>query len=557
MKRYLLPVLMILCHGPVFCQQINQENGTPNYIRNYLEGQSPDESPQISGEDLFSSVVISQFYGERNFSPAWFKEKKLLEIAYEMRYEIEQSKFDGLNPYDYHLVLINSYFEKIETGQKKGEKVNNADLAAVDVLLTDAFVMLSSHLSKGKVDPESLKTTWNIQRNTPELRIDLRLKSALANGSIRKSFEELYPSFTIYKKMREGLRQLFEDQERFNKGTMATWKPLKTDKSIKPGESNNIIPEIRKRLYFWNFLPAYEPIEEKIYDSIMESGIKALQKRHGLEPDGVIGQGTIRAANMTPEQLIITASVNLERLRWLPDGIKDLELILVNTANFQLDFIQKRDTVLTSRVIVGKSYHSTPQFSAPMSYIVFSPTWTVPSSITKNEIIPAVKKDNQYLAKKNMKLLTSSGTIVNPSTIDWSKINSRNFPYIVRQEPGEQNSLGLVKFMFPNKYSVYIHDTPSRSLFAREDRALSHGCIRIEKPFELAKLLLSFDANWTDEKIQNAMIQTKEQTVMLDRKIPVVILYLTSWTDGKGNSYFREDIYNRDAEIFSSLRKKK
>jgi L,D-transpeptidase YcbB len=298
-------------------------------------------------------------------------------------------------------------------------------------------------------------------------------------------------------------------------------------------------------------------IEEKIYDSIMESGIKILQKRHGLEPDGVIGQGTIRASNMTPEQLIITASVNLERLRWLPDSIKDLELILVNTANFQLDFIQKRDTVLSSRVIVGKSYHSTPQFSSPMSYIVFSPTWTVPSSITRNEIIPSIKKDNQYLAKKNMKLLTSSGSIVDPNTIDWSKVNPRNFPYIVRQEPGEQNSLGLVKFMFPNKYSVYIHDTPSRSLFAREDRALSHGCIRIQKPFELAKLLLSFDPNWTDEKIQNAMKQTKEQTVMLDRKIPVVILYLTSWTDGKGNSYFREIFITGIQRYSAALKKKK
>jgi L,D-transpeptidase YcbB len=383
------------------------------------------------------------------------------------------------------------------------------------------------------------------------------LESAIAKGSIRKSFEELYPSFTIYKKMRDGLRQLFDDQDRFLKGTEATWKSLKTDRSVKLGESSNLIPEIRKRLYFWGFLQAYETDEEKVYDSIMEPGIKMLQIRHGMEPDGVIGQGTIRAANMTPEDLISTASVNLERLRWLPDSIKDLELILVNTANFQLDFIQRRDTVLTSRVIVGKSYHSTPQFSAPMSYIVFSPTWTIPSSITRNEIIPAIKKDNQYLAKKNMKLLTSSGSVVDPNTIDWTKVNPRNFPYTVRQEPGEQNSLGLVKFMFPNKYSVYIHDTPSRSLFDREDRALSHGCIRIQKPFELSKLLLSFDSSWTDEKIQNAMKQSREQTVMLDRKIPVVILYLTYWTDGMGNPYFRHDIYSRDSEIFTALTKRK
>lgn len=557
MKKFLIFVFTIFILSPAFSQEVLVENGIPSFIRNFLESTSPEERPVVAGIELFSSVVIYRFYGERYFEPAWNKDAKLLEIAYEMRYEIGQSKFDGLNPEDYHLAIINFYFDKIESSSKAGQKVANSDFAALDVLLTDSYVMLSSHLNMGKVDPESLKTIWNIQRNSPELRIDLRLESALAKGSIRKSFEEIYPSFTIYRKMRDGLRQLFDDQNRFDREQEASWKSLKTNKSVKLGESDNIIPEIRKRLYFWEFLQPYQTHEEKIYDSLMESGIKLLQKRHGMEPDGVIGQGTIRAANMTPEDLITTASVNLERLRWLPDSIKDLELILVNTANFQLDFIQKRDTIFTSRVIVGKSYHSTPQFSAQMSYIVFSPTWTVPASITRNEIIPAVKRDHQYLAKKSMRLLTSSGAVVDPNTIDWGKVNPRNFPYIVRQEPGDQNSLGLVKFMFPNKYSVYIHDTPSRSLFAREDRALSHGCIRIQKPFELAKTLLSFDANWTDEKIRNAMRQSREQTVMLDRKIPVVILYLTYWTDGRGNAYFRHDIYDRDAEIFNALKKQK
>jgi L,D-transpeptidase YcbB len=189
-----------------------------------------------------------------------------------------------------------------------------------------------------------------------------------------------------------------------------------------------------------------------------------------------------------------------------------------------------------------------------MSYIVFSPTWTVPNSITRNEIIPAIRKNPNYLARNNMKVLTASGSEVSPSSIDWAKVNPRTFPYIIRQEPGQNNSLGLVKFMFPNKYSVYIHDTPARSLFEREDRALSHGCIRIQKPFELAKLLLSFDPSWTDEKIKEAMHLSKEKIVMLDRKIPVVVLYLTYWADSKGDYYFRRDLYSRDTEIYNSLR---
>lgn len=538
-------------------QQTEQMNGTPTFIRNLLEPLEPEAQVSIQGNKLFSSVVIMKFYQNRGFETAWSENKKLSELAYEMRYEIQQAKFDGLNAEDYHLDLINSYFMKIESMDTRKTSIETSDIASIDILLTDAYIMLSSHLYFGKVNPESLNAEWNIQRSAPELDIDEKLQEALLEGGLRKKFEELYPSFSVYKKMRDGLRTLFEFQTQFGTEPIATWKSLKIVKSIKPGESNNNIPEIRKRLVFWGFLTENLSIEENQYDSIMEIGMRKFQKRHGMEPDGIIGQGTIHALNQTPTDLIAKASVSLERLRWIPGHLKDQELILVNTANFQLDYIQNRDTLLSSRIIVGKSYHSTPQFSAMMSYIVFSPTWTVPRSIIRNEIIPAVKKDPRYLEKHDMQILTNTGEIVSSSSIDWSKVNPRTFPYIIRQSPGNQNALGLVKFMFPNKYSVYIHDTPARSLFEREDRALSHGCIRLQKPFELAKLLLSFDPKWTDEGIRNAMHLTQEKTVLLDRKIPVLIVYITYWADMIGNIFFRRDIYSRDSEIYFSLSEKR
>ncbi|RPA68929.1 murein L,D-transpeptidase [Cyclobacteriaceae bacterium YHN15] len=551
MRSLFLSFLLVFVSFVVFSQDFQDDNGIDFLIRNQLEADNPEERKMVGGTLLFSSLVIQRFYQDRNFHPAWINEKKLTERAYEMRYEIQQARFDGLNPDDYHLYSISQYFDKIERG---GSAPTNLDWATLDLLLTDAYIMLSSHLYLGKVNPENLKTAWNIQRTAPELRIDERLGNALKEENIRKSMEELYPSFTIYKKMRDGLRELYNFHSKNLNDSDINWKALKLDKSIKQEEMNNLIPEIRKRLIFWDFLEPYPFENEKLYDSIMETGVKKIQVRHGMVPDGVIGLGTVHALNQSPENLIKAASVNLERLRWLPDNIKDLELILVNTANFQLDYIQKRDTILSSRVIVGKSYHSTPQFNAEMSYIVFSPTWTVPNSITRNEIIPAIKKNPNYLTRNNMKILTSSGTEVSPSSIDWGKVNPRTFPYIIRQEPGQNNSLGLVKFMFPNKYSVYIHDTPARSLFEREDRALSHGCIRIQKPFELAKLLLSFDPSWTDEEIRKAMHLSKEKIVMLDRKIPVVVLYLTYWADSKGDYFFRRDLYSRDTEIYNSLR---
>lgn len=557
MKNLLFSLALIISIGEAFSQQANGQNSVSGYIRSSLETYTPEQRPAVAGTELYSSVVIHRFYGERSFQPAWVKDGNIPELAYEMRYEIGQSKFDGLNPVDYHFAALNDYFSRYEAAKKQGKTLPDNELAALDVLLTDAFIMMGSHLSLGKVDPENLKTSWNIQRNAPELVLDRRLEEALNGSGIRKSLQALYPSFIIYRKMREGLRELYDDLDRFEKRPFAQWKPLKTDKSIKPDESNPMMPEIRKRLYFWGYVDAYETVEDKVYDAELVEGIKKLQRRHGMEPDGVIGQGTIQALNQTPEMLIRTASVNLERLRWLPDTIKDSELILVNTANFQLDFLHNRDTIFSSKVIVGKSYHSTPQFSAQMSYIVFSPTWTVPTSITRAEIVPAVKKNHNYLASKNMKLLNSSGGVVDPSSIDWAKVNPKTFPYTVRQEPGESNSLGLVKFMFPNKHSVYIHDTPSRSLFEREDRALSHGCIRIQRPFDFAKLLLSHDESWTDDRIKEAMRQPKEVTVTLNRKIPVAIIYMTYWANGGGEMFFRRDIYGRDAEIAKALKESK
>lgn len=531
----------------------NRNELISEFIRNYVELDNLEKEGKVSGQVLFSSVVIKRFYSNRFFQPTWSDGTTLPELAYEMRYEIQQIQYDGLNPADYHLNAINLLFDKYERSKNASQIFELADFAALDILLTDAYIIISSHLYLGKVNPENLKPEWNIQRSAPELMIDLRLVEAIENKNIRKSFEELYPSFTIYKRMRDGLRYMYDHQKRFDSKFIGTWKKLKIDKSIKLGDANNQMAEIRSRLQFWNFVDQYFPQEEKIYDSLMEQGIKILQKRHGLEADGVIGQGTIHALNQSPQDLIATAKVNLERLRWLPANIKDQELILVNTANFQLDFISQRDTLLSSKVIVGKSYHSTPQFSAEMSYLVFSPTWTVPRSITRNEIIPSVRKNPNYLASKNMKVITNSGAIVDPSSIDWQKVNARNFPYSIRQEPGVQNALGLVKFMFPNKYSVYIHDTPTRSLFAREDRALSHGCIRLEKPIEFAELLLTYDKQWTTEKIKEAMNLKREKVVNLDRKIPVVIFYLTYWTDSIGQQFFRQDIYNRDMEILKVL----
>ncbi|MBN7812131.1 L,D-transpeptidase family protein [Algoriphagus sp. H41] len=547
MKNLLLVGLFLIVFHPIFAFQ-NASDPISTLLRARMEVEDPTMKPSIAGVDLENSELIHRFYADRNFEAVWSKSGVLLELAYEMRFEIRQSKFDGLLPSDYHLTMIDAYFQTFE-GNKSAKKPNDTgQLVDLELLLTDAFFLLSRDLELGKVDPTSLKGSWEIVRKSSRMSYLDLLNRAVAEQEIRRNLERLYPKFSIYKKGREVLRAM---DERTKTDTL-DWKPVKLDKSIKVGDSHAFIPVLRERLNYWGYAKSDSARDSKRYDSAMFLGVQAFQLRNGMEPDGIIGKNTALGLNASPLMLFEKAAVNLERLRWLPDTVQNLEMILVNIANYQLDYVDKLDTLLSARVIVGKQYHESPIFTAEMSYIVFSPYWNIPPSIARKEIIPAVRKNPNYLNQKNMDVVTFSGKQVDPASINWS---ARSFPYMIRQKPGGSNSLGLVKFMFPNSHNVYIHDTPTRSLFAKEDRALSHGCIRIQNPAQFAQMLLKDDPSWTPEKIDQAMHQTKEQIVSLPRKIPVVLLYLTFWADSKGQPHFRQDIYDRDAEILEALRK--
>ncbi|GAA0878618.1 L,D-transpeptidase family protein [Algoriphagus jejuensis] len=547
MKKLFFGMLFWVLSTSVFAFQTPSDS-VFTLLRTKLEVESPTEKPSVSGNELGNSNLIHKFYANRNFASIWSQKGVLLELAYEMRFEIRQSKFDGLAPQDYHLALVDAYFQTFEAN-KTAKKANEpADLANLELLLTDAFFGLSEDLERGKVDPGSLKGDWEIERKAGSADYMKLLGDAVAANNIRKNLESLYPKFAIYKKGREVLRAM---DERAKTDTL-DWKPIKLEKSIKVGDSHTAIPALRERLNYWGYAKEYPLSDPKLYDSAMFLGVRAFQLRNGMEPDGVIGKNTALGLNASPTALREKAAVNLERLRWLPDTVQKLELILVNIANYQLDYVNKLDTLLSARVIVGKLYHESPVFTAQMSYIVFSPYWNIPPSIAKKEIIPAVRKNPNYLSQKNMDVVTFSGKQVNPASINWS---AKSFPYMVRQKPGGSNSLGLVKFMFPNEHNVYIHDTPARSLFRKEDRAMSHGCIRVENPAKLAETLLRSDASWTSERIDMAMHQDSEVIVNLPRKIPVVLLYLTFWADSKGEAHFRQDIYDRDEEVLALLKK--
>jgi murein L,D-transpeptidase YcbB/YkuD len=287
------------------------------------------------------------------------------------------------------------------------------------------------------------------------------------------------------------------------------------------------------------------------FDEELDEAIKDFQMINGLEADGICGKQTYKALNISIDERLDIIRVNMERCRWINNDLPR-EFVLVNIADYHLYIFRDREIDYECRVVVGKEFHETPVFTSDIKYVVFNPTWTVPYSIASKEILPKLKKDPNYLQNRNMTLLSGQKE-VNPSTVDFSRLSQRNFPYTIRQEPGPNNALGLVKFMFPNKYAVYLHDTPSKSYFEKSERAFSHGCVRVKDPLVLAEILLK-DKGYDSEKITTVIKSKKLQNVNLSRPMPVMLMYWTCYeNEDDGRIYFYRDVYGRDKKVLSKL----
>jgi murein L,D-transpeptidase YcbB/YkuD len=368
----------------------------------------------------------------------------------------------------------------------------------------------------------------------------------LKNKSVVTYLEKLPGNIESYNRLKTQL--VF-----FKRLSKTPWPVIKAKLPIKPGESQEAILQIRKRLMTLNYVITDTILAQ--YDDNLSYVIKEFQHLHGLNEDGNIGKLTLEALNLTPSKRIESILANLERLRWMPSEVPERR-IQVNIVDFALELIDKKDTILSMRAIVGKHYRATPVFNSIMTYLVISPGWVVPPTIFSNDVLPELKKGQDYLRKKNMQIITSTGAPVDYNTINWSTVTSRNFPYMIRQQPGADNALGNIKFMFPNEYNVYIHDTPSRDLFDKDARAFSSGCIRIAKPMELAMYLLADQEDWSEERINNVINSRRETTVRLKQSIPVYITYFTAWSSSTNKFHFRTDIYNRDVELVKALKEK-
>jgi murein L,D-transpeptidase YcbB/YkuD len=453
---------------------------------------------------------------------------------------IDDIETDGLKPDDYHRKQLRHLSEEIKAQSPPEPQL----LAYRDLLLTDALVLLGYHLNYGKVDPVKLDPNWNMTARMNRGDPATLIQEAIDSGSFYEFISDLKPRDEFYNQLKAILAQY---QRIKNEGG---WQPIPDGPTLKKGMENDRVKLVRKRLLATDDLAGTASIESTIFDDELEQAVRHFQQRYGLEPDGVAGKNTLEAMNVPVEMRIDQIRVNLERIRWVLH--EDLDtFVFVNIPGFKVYYVRNEKLEWTRRAQVGKLYRQTPVFKADMTYLEFNPTWTVPPTILAKDILPAVRKDPGYLKKRNIRVIDNKGKVVNSKSINWSKYTGKNFPYQLRQDPGPSNALGLVKFMFPNKHLVYLHDTPSKNLFEREARAFSSGCVRIENPFEFAQLLLGKE--WDSKRIEKIIKSKKTTKVKLAKPIPVILFYLTALPEFDGRFQFPNDVYSRDEAVLEDL----
>ncbi len=521
-------------------RRIYSDTSISGHIRSDLEALANDPGFKIAGERFHNIEYITNLYQRNNFQPFWteahYAEDAISAIA--GAYE------DGLIPLDYHLEAI--VVTKNELEQSPGTTGRLVEKAAeLELLLTDGIIYYADHLLYGKVDPVTLEPTWNFGfAPVPDIN-PANFREIILSGGLTDQLQGLRPRIFLYDTLRVTLAKYREIQ------ALGAWTTIPVGGKITPGDRDVRIPLVRLRLLATGHLSHPDSLSNDLYDENLASDVRRFQSVHGLDADGVIGAGTFRELNVPVADRIATLRINLERIRWIAGNMPESYLI-VNIAAFWLLLVRDGQIIHYANVVVGKPFTSTPVFRDKMAYIDFNPTWTVPRSIIKNEIIPRLKKDSLYLQKNNMVLLDSKGNEVPVSRLDLGSLSAGSFPYIVRQNPGPSNSLGVVKFMFPNEYDVYLHDTPSKSLFGKASRAYSHGCIRVEKPLDLAEKLLE-GTEWNRSKIDQVIRSQKLTRVTLPQKTDVLLMYWTCGLDRNREVFFVPDIYKRDAAVLKEL----
>jgi murein L,D-transpeptidase YcbB/YkuD len=472
---------------------------------------------------------MRSFYEKRGYQPAWFTSRGVRPQAEELAQAIPPLGVDGLDVRRYQPDRLAALVKEAKTIKSFDDPESRRKLVDLDAELTYTYLSLATHLATGRLQPEKLNVEWYTKPRNVDL--DARLGTALnadSPGEIVKVLRSYNPPYPEYERLRKALVDYRGIAGRGGWGTVPPGPALQT------GDRGPRVAALRTRLAGSGDLPAAAPGQPvpDTFDAALAAAVSRFQRRHGLEVTGKVDADTLEELNVPVQDRLRQIQVNMERWRWMPGSLGD-PYILVNVPEFKLDVVEAGRPALTMRVVVGKTQSRTPAFSDKMTYIELNPDWNIPADIARNEILPKLAADPGYLERHDMERVPGADRL--------------------RQRAGKDNPLGQIKFMFPNQFDVYLHDTPADHLFDRAERDFSHGCIRLEKPLELAAWLLKGDPKWTPESIQAAIDSGEHKTITLPRPLPVHIVYHTAFVDPDGTVELRRDIYGHDAELERAL----
>jgi murein L,D-transpeptidase YcbB/YkuD len=472
---------------------------------------------------------MRRFYQNRQFRPAWLTAKEARPQAQELLKAIDAVAAEGLDPRRYQRERLAGLLQEVEKLESYDDPAAQRLLAYTDMHLTYTFLTLATHLATGRMQPTTLRIDWYTKPRN--VNLDARLEKALADtGNLDDALRTLRPP-------EDGYKPLIDALARYRKiAAQGGWQEIAPAEKLVPGLRDESVNRLKERLRAEGDLPALREGEQDnwVFDESVTAAVARFQKRYGLESTGKVDKDTLAEMDVPVAARIRQLEINLERWRWMPSDFGE-RYIRVNIPEFKMALINHNKPELEMRVVVGKAQQNrTPVFSDKMTYLELNPAWNIPQTIAEEEILPKAASDPGYLASHDIEVVTEGS-------------QTR-----LRQRPGPENPLGQIKFMFPNEHDIYLHDTPADHLFAEAERDLSHGCIRLERPMDLAHVLLK-GSEWTPEKLQEALATGEQKTITLPHPLPVHLLYFTAWVDKDGTVEFRRDVYGHDAKLAKAL----
>ncbi len=503
------------------------------FSRNILSTLTEDNAADLA--------LLTQFYIERDMAPVWVDDEEPTERARDLLHILETSTYDGLNPQDYDILTIRELMDARSGGE----------LAELDLRLSLSLMQFLSDLGSGRTEPTALDPDLFVYPQ--DIDKDKAIRAAAKVDDIRVFVGGFRPRQIDYWRLK-GVLATYRSMAR-----TGGWPMVEPGPMLKEGERSPRVAQLRARLIRGGDLarPAVgsASVDRELFDQTLVQAVKAFQERHGLEQDGHVGPNTLRALNVPIEERIEQLVLNLERRRWMADRLPS-RYIHVNLADFHLQLIDRGEVAFDTPVVIGSQYNKTPVFSADMTYLVVNPYWTVPKSIARRVILPKVKEDASYLRQNGFDVFENwrrNAGLLDTDEVDWTSMQPKDLGYKLRQRPGPTNALGQLKFMLPNEFDIYLHDTPNQTHFAESQRSFSNGCVRVADPEGLANAILQGQSGWTLDQIQGAIASGERTQINLDEALPVQISYLTAWVDDANRVHFRNDVYDRDQILADTL----